>query len=224
MKAVFVAGAHTDVGKTFVACGLVRAARAAGLGVEALKPVASGFDPADWAQSDPGRLLQALGRPLSEDELERMTPWRFAAPLAPPMAAGLEGRDLPLAAIVDLCRTRLAETRADLFVIEGVGGLMSPLADDATGLGLMTALELPVVLVGGSYLGAISHSLTALEVLRARGQAVAAMVVSENAAPDAPDFAATVALTRGHAGPTPVLAAPRAGATDWAAEVLALLP
>lgn len=223
MRSVFVAGAHTDVGKTFVACGLIRAGRAAGLDVQALKPAASGFDPADWADSDPGRLLQALGRPLDDDELQRIAPWRFEAPLAPPMAARLEGRDLPLTPIVDVCRAALAESHADLFVVEGVGGLMSPLADAATGLDLMTALELPALLVGGGYLGAISHTLTALEVLRARGQAVVAVVLSQDAQPDAPDFAATVALTRAHAGPTPVLAAPRGGAMAWAADVLALL-
>jgi dethiobiotin synthetase len=161
-KRVFVAGAHTDVGKTFVACGLIRAARSAGLAVEAVKPVVSGFDPADWADSDPGRLLAALGRPLTVDALEAMAPWRFAAPLAPPMAARLEQRDLRLSAIADFCAARAAASRADLLVVEGVGGLMSPIAEGATGLQLMSALHYPVVLVGGSYLGSISHTLTAL--------------------------------------------------------------
>ena len=222
MRRIFVTGAHTDVGKTFVACGLIRQARAMGLSVEALKPVASGFDPDAWADSDPGRLLSALGASLDVDELHRMTPWRFAAPLAPPMAARLEGRELPLSAIAELCAKRLADSRADLFVIEGVGGVMSPLADDATGLDLMLALDLPVLLVGGSYLGGISHNLTALEVLRARGQAVAAVVLSQDAQADAPDFAATLALTAAHAGPTPVLPAPRSGSPDWAKAALAL--
>lgn len=220
---VFVAGSHTDIGKTFVACGLIRAARMAGLSTDALKPVASGFDPADWADSDPGRLLDALDRPRSDEELRRMTPWRFAAPLAPPMAARLEGQTLPLAPIAELCARRLAANRADLFVVEGVGGLMSPLADDGTGLDLMTALDLPVVLVGGGYLGAISHTLTALEVLRTRGQPVAAMVVSQDAQGDAPDFAETAALIAAHADGIPVLRAPRTGAADWAGEALALL-
>jgi dethiobiotin synthetase len=222
-RAVFVAGGHTDVGKTFVACALIREARAQGLAVEALKPVASGFDPADWGDSDPGRLLAALGCEATPDALDRITPWRFAAPLAPPMAARLEGRTLPPAPLADLCARRVAASAADLFVLEGVGGLMSPLADGATGLDLMTALGLPVLLVGGSYLGAMSHTLTALEVLRSRGQAVAALVVSQDAAPDAPDFAASVALIAAHAGPTPVLAAPRAGPPDWAREALARL-
>jgi dethiobiotin synthetase len=217
---LFIAGGHTDVGKTHVACALIRAARAAGLGVEALKPIASGFDPADWSASDPGRLLDALGLDPTPEALERITPWRFAAPLAPPMAARLEGRSLPLSAVADLCAARLAATRADLFVLEGVGGLMSPLTDDATGLDLMLQLDLPVVLVGGGYLGAISHTLTAIEVLRTRGQAIAAVVVSQDADPGAPDFAETAALVAAYAGEIPVIAAPRAGPTDWANALL----
>ena len=220
---VFVAGSHTDVGKTFVACGLIRAARAAGLSTDALKPIASGFDPADWADSDPGRLLDALDRPRSDEALRHMTPWRFAAPLAPPMAARREGLTLPLAPVIELCAARLAASQADLFVLEGVGGLMSPLAEAATGLDLMAALGLPVVLVGGGYLGAISHTLTALEVLRARGQAVAGVVVSQDPRGEAPDFAETAALIAAHAGATPVLRAPRSGPADWAGEALALL-
>ena len=220
---IFVAGSHTDIGKTFVACALARAARAAALSVEALKPIASGFDAADWADSDPGRLLAALGRPLAEAELDRITPWRFQAPLAPPTAAVLEGRPLPLQPVIDFCGDRLAESRANLFIVEGVGGLMSPIADDATGLDLMRDLGLPTVLVGGGYLGAISHTLTALEILRLQGVPVSAVVVSQDAQPDAPDFAATVGLIRAHAGSTPVLGAPRIEATGWARDLLSLV-
>lgn len=83
MTALFVAGAHTDIGKTHVACALLRAARARGLSVEALKPVVSGFDFADWAGSDPGRLIDAVGRDRSAAALDAMSPWIFTAPLAP---------------------------------------------------------------------------------------------------------------------------------------------
>ena len=66
-RTLFVAGAHTEIGKTFVAAALLRAARASGLIVEVLKPVVSGFDAADWAESDPGRLLAASGSPLTDE-------------------------------------------------------------------------------------------------------------------------------------------------------------
>jgi dethiobiotin synthetase len=222
MSAVFVAGSHTDVGKTHVACALLRAARAVGLSVAALKPVVSGYDAAAPQGSDPWRLLEAIGREPSQVALEAMSPWRYAAPLAPPMAARLEGERLQLDDLVQACRARLAGTTAELFVVEGVGGLMSPIAEGATGLDLMLALELPVLLVGGAYLGGISHTLTALEVLRSRGLAVAALVVSQSADPEAPDFAASVEMVAQFAGATPVLAASRSGPTPDAAMLAAL--
>ena len=85
IRSLFVAGAHTDVGKTYVSCALITAARGRGLMVEALKPLVSGFDAGDWSQSDPGRLLIALGRPHSQAALEAISPWRYVAPLAPPL-------------------------------------------------------------------------------------------------------------------------------------------
>jgi dethiobiotin synthetase len=95
-RVLFVAGAHTEIGKTHIACGLMRAARLRGWAADALKPVVSGFDEDDWTDSDPGRLLTTLARALTSQELDLISPWRFAAPLAPPMAAALERRSLTL--------------------------------------------------------------------------------------------------------------------------------
>ena len=223
LRAVFVAGAHTEIGKTHVACALLEAARAEGRSVEALKPVVSGFDPTDWAGSDPGRLLAALGRPLTPETLEAISPWRLAAPLAPPMAAKLEGWALPLAPIVAFCRQRIAASQADLVLVEGVGGLMSPIADGETGIDLMQGLGAPSILVGGAYLGGISHLLTALETLRCWGGPPRALVVSQDPGPDAPDFAETVECVRSFASPLPVIAAPRSEDRAWAKGLLELL-
>jgi dethiobiotin synthetase len=222
-RVIFVAGAHTEIGKTHVACGLLRAARDAGWSVDALKPVVSGFDERDWRDSDPGRLLAAMGRELTAPQLACLSPWRFAAPLAPPMAASIEGRDLPLAPVVEFCRRRIAESKARLIVAEGVGGLMSPIVERATSLDLLEALDAPCVLVGGAYLGALSHTLTALDVLRSRGRAPSAVLISEDAAPDAPDFAGTLALAAEHAGEVPVIAVPRADGHAWAVQALCAL-
>jgi dethiobiotin synthetase len=215
-RVLFVTGAHTEIGKTHVACGLLRAARDEGRSVDALKPVVSGFDEADWRDSDPGRLLSAMQRPLTLETLDAVSPWRFAAPLAPPMAAALEHRPLPLGPITDFCRRRIAAATADLLVVEGVGGLMSPLADGATSLDLFEALACWSVLVGGGYLGAVSHTLTALEVMRARGAPPSAVIVSQSGDPGAPDFMGTVALVSEHAGDTPVIPASRGEGYGWA--------
>lgn len=210
MRSLFVSGAHTDVGKTYVACALLRAARARGFSVDAVKPVVSGFSPEDWAESDPGRLLQALDRPLDCNNLDTISPLRFLAPLSPPMAARLEGRDLRLEDVQLICNEAMAESSADFLLIEGVGGVMSPIAEDGTGLDLMRGLQfVPTVLVGGSYLGAISHTLTAIETLRAKGLIIEAVVVSESDDPEAPDFIQTVESVAAFAGDVLVLAARR---------------
>ena len=194
MTAIFITGTGTDVGKTFVTAALIRHCRAAGCAVAAIKPVVSGFDPAAaTAASDPGVLCAALGRAASLEEIERISPWRFKAPLSPDLAAAREGRTLEFHALVDF--SRRAAAGAGLVFIEGVGGVMVPLDATRTVLDWMSALRCPVLLVGGSYLGTISHTLTALQVLARRNLDIAAVVVSESAAPGAPlaDTVATIA-------------------------------
>ena len=193
MTAIFITGTGTDVGKTFVTAALIRHCRAAGCEVGALKPVVSGFDPAAASASDPGVLRAALGRPPTLEEIERISPWRFKAPLSPDLAAARERRTLEFHALVDF--SRRAAAGAGLVFIEGVGGVMVPLDATRTVLDWMSALRCPVLLVAGSYLGTISHTLTALQVLARRNLDIAAVVVSESAAPGAPlaDTVATIA-------------------------------
>ncbi len=163
MSAIFVTATGTDVGKTFVAVSLIRHLRRQGHEVEAIKPVLSGFDPNEAAASDPGMLLDALGLPVTADEIERISPWRFRAPLSPDLAASMEGRRIDVADVVAFCQNAVA-VRRDVLLIEGVGGIMVPLDDQRTILDVMMALGLPLILVTGSYLGSISHTLTALEL------------------------------------------------------------
>ena len=213
MKTFFVAGTGTDLGKTHIGCALIEAARQRGLKVDAFKPVVSGFDPAAPEASDPARLAVALGRP---DAWAEVSPRRYRAPLAPTLAARLEGETLRMNDLVADCQTWLSSRDVDLALVEGAGGVMSPMTDDATNLDLMSALSLPILLVAGSYLGTASHLLTALEVLRARGLAVAAIVVSESL--DAPDLDQTVEMLRAFEHRTPIIVAPRAA---WNAGELA---
>jgi dethiobiotin synthetase len=212
MKTVFVAGAGTDVGKTYVACALIRALRRQGRAIDALKPAASGFDPDRLGESDPGRLLEALGRAPTAEALDAICPLRFEAALAPPSAARREGRTLDFEAVLEPCRARLERADVDVLLIEGAGGVMSPIADRATNVDLIKALGVPVLLVGGSYLGAMTHSLTALEVLKARGCKSLALVVSES--PDGVDLDETVAELRPFTGEIPIIALQRSGEID----------
>jgi dethiobiotin synthetase len=172
IPALFIAGTGTDIGKTFVACGLLRARRGT---VRALKPVASGFDPDRAWESDAGRLLAALGESPTPAAIARISPWRFAAPLSPDQAAAREGRAIDFDALLSFCRGELA---AGPLLVEGVGGVMVPLTASATTLDWMEQLGWPVLLVAGAYLGTLSHTLTALDALGRRGLRVAALVVN----------------------------------------------
>lgn len=178
MNALFVTATGTDIGKTFVAAGLIRALIRAGRTVDAVKPVISGFSMEALAASDTGALLAAMGRDLNAQEAERISPWRFAAPLSPDMAAEAEGKAIDFAAVLQDSRTRIA-ANPDVLLIEGVGGIMVPLDDRHTVLDWMEALALPVLLVAGSYLGTVSHTLSAVDVLLRRGLKIAALMISE---------------------------------------------
>jgi dethiobiotin synthetase len=178
MTALFVTATGTDIGKTFVTAGLIRALRRAGRTVDAAKPVISGFTMEGLGASDTGVLLSAMGRDLNPQEAERISPWRFTAPLSPDMAAEAEGKIIDFDALIADSRGRIVGHQ-DILLIEGVGGVMVPLDETHTVLNWMEALGLPVLLVAGSYLGTISHTLSALDVLTGRGLRVAALVVSE---------------------------------------------
>jgi dethiobiotin synthetase len=178
--------------------------------VSALKPVVSGFG--DPCASDTGLLLAALGEPAADDAVARLSPWRFAAPLSPDMAAAREGRAIDFDALVRFCRRGIAECDGTLF-IEGVGGIMVPLDGTHTVLDLAAALGLPLILVTGSYLGTLSHSLTALRV--AAGLRIAAIVVNETPGSTVA-MDDTVATLRRFAPGIPVVALAR-GDDDFAA-------
>jgi len=207
MTAIFITATGTGIGKTFVAAGLIRHLRTAGCVVDALKPVATGFDPAAAGASDSGVLLSALNRPVIPAEIERISPWRYAAALSPDMAAHREDRLIDFDALLEFSRQAVA-ARGGTLLIEGIGGVMVPLDDWHTVLDWMAALHIPVVLVAGSYLGSLSHTLTSLDALKRRELSVKALVVNET--PSSPVPLADTMETLSHfAAAIPLLTLPR---------------
>ncbi|MDE0333379.1 MAG: dethiobiotin synthase [Defluviicoccus sp.] len=192
-RAFFVTAAGTEIGKTLVTAALVHQLREAGRAVRALKPIISGLDEAPLAESDSAQLLDAMGRPVDETEVAGISPWRFGAPLSPHMAAAAEGREIDLSALLGFCRSEMEASAAagEFLLIEGVGGVMVPITTRETVLDWISALGLPAVLVGGSYLGALSHTLTAARTLNAEDVEIAAIAISESAQ-DSVGLAATV--------------------------------
>ena len=138
--------------------------------------------------------------------IDAITPWRFAAPLSPDMAAAREGRKLDMTEIAVFCRD--ADTPNTTLLIEGIGGVMVPLAGRQTVRDLIADIGCPALLVAGSYLGTLSHTLTAVEALAARSVPLGGIVVSESPESPAP-LAETVATLQRLTAPVPVVGLPR---------------
>jgi dethiobiotin synthetase len=181
MKRCFITASGTEIGKTFVTSLLIRQLRAKGKTVRALKPLITGYTDETAPESDTRYLLDALGLPITTENISSVSPWRFEAPLSPNMAAGRERRQIDLKEVVAFCNAA-RNGMEDYLLIEGVGGVMVPLNDIYTVRDWMMFLQLPALLVTGSYLGSISHTLTALEALQSKGIPVVGIVVSESPA------------------------------------------
>ena len=171
---LFVTGTDTDVGKTAAAVAIVRRLVQDGLRVGVYKPVASGVPPGGIAGSDAARLWEAAGRPLS---IETVCPQMFAAAISPPLSGRAEGRRVD----ERLLRTGFEAWReaSDIVIVEGAGGLFSPLGDTSLNVDLAHDLGLPLVVVDAARLGAIGRTLAVAEAAAARGLRLAAVVLSQ---------------------------------------------
>lgn len=199
-RAYFITATGTDLGKTWLTAGVAGVCRARGIAVRALKPVMSGYDPARHSESDAAKVGPG-------ETADSISPWRFAAPLSPDLAAAREGRVIDFDALVGWCREQIT-ANSGLLLVEGIGGALVPLDRTHTVREWIAALEIPVVLVAGTYLGALSHTLATLAALRAVGIEPAALVVNES--PDSPvGLSATLASLAHHTGDVPLLAIKR---------------
>ncbi len=175
MSGYFVTGTDTGVGKTTVAAAILVAARQRGLRVAALKPAESGC-----AEDEKHRLVPADATLLRaaaggwQDPAD-VCPFRLRTPVAPGVAATAEGVTIDLAAIERAVERARA---ADLFLVEGAGGLLVPLTEAMTMADLAAHLGLPLLVVARDALGTINHTALTVEVARTRGLTVAGIVLS----------------------------------------------
>ena len=156
---LFIIGTDTGVGKTYVAGLIANALVAAGHRAGVYKPVASGCrrDGGQLVSDDALDLWNAAGQP---GDLAAVCPQRFEAPLAPHLAARAEGKEID----VELLRTGLEYwcDRSDIVLVEGVGGLMSPLSDQQYNADLAYELHYPLLVVAPNILGVINQTLQTL--------------------------------------------------------------
>jgi len=174
---LMILGTDTEVGKTYVACRILEELVRQKIAVGAYKPVASGG--LSIEQGDAFRLWQASG---CNRTLEQVNPQFFFAPLAPPMAAELEGRHVNDARMFDGAIDW--ESHCEFLVVEGAGGLMSPLSWSTTNASLAQSLGLPIVLVSANRLGVVNQVITTLIAAQSLGLRVVCVVLTDVAAID----------------------------------------
>lgn len=170
---LFVTGTDTGVGKTMVACALLRALADRGLRVAGMKPVAAGREP-DGTFHDVEGLVAAANIAAPR---EWVNPYAFDLPIAPHIAAARAGVRIELPRI--LAAWRELSGLADAVVVEGVGGFRVPLNESEDAADLAAALALPAVLVVGLRLGCLNHALLTAQAVRAAGVALAGWVANE---------------------------------------------
>jgi dethiobiotin synthetase len=177
MRGLFVTGTDTGVGKSVLSAALIAAMRAGGEPVRAHKPVVTGLeephDDADAMSWPADHELLAMVAGMAPEEV---SPIRFGPAVSPHLAAQLAGRPIDARALP--AAARAAAGPSQILVVEGVGGLLVPLADDYTVRDLALELRLPLVIAARAGLGTINHTLLTLQAARAVGLHVCAVVLT----------------------------------------------
>ena len=153
-QTIFITGTDTGAGKTVLTALVTQFLRKSGVNAVALKPICSG------GRDDARALRIAMDGALSLDEINL---WHFRAPVAPLLAARRERKIVRLAGV--LAHIRSMQKRFDVLLIEGAGGLLSPLGEDFNSRDLIEALGAAPVVVAPNRLGAVNHILLTLEAL-----------------------------------------------------------
>lgn len=162
-QSYFITGTDTDIGKTYIACKLIKQYIAQGYKVVGMKPIAAGCDliNGQWINEDVKLLSEASN---VNAPLDLINPYAFKAPIAPHIAAAQAGVRIEMSVIKHAFEalTKLA----DVVIVEGAGGLLVPIDDETTIVDLIKYLDIPAILVVGMRLGCINHTLLSYQVLR----------------------------------------------------------
>lgn len=167
-----ILGTDTEVGKTFQGVQLARHLAANKVNVGVYKPVASGTEPPGC--SDAELLLEASGCNVP---LSVVCPQQFSAALAPPVAAELENRKVDETLLV--AGAEALQSHCEYLIVEGAGGVLSPVSESMTALDLAVKLGFPVALVAANRLGMINHTLMSLDVISRSGLSLEGVVVGD---------------------------------------------
>lgn len=179
MQKIFITSTGTNIGKSIFLNSLIRKLKNLDGGIKSLKPVISGFD-FDEIPNDISRICESQEIEYNLKNINEISLYKFANPLSPDQAANLEGIAIDFQKLREFCNSNIND---DFLLIEGVGGHQVPLTDEHTIMDLIKAINPDFnILIAGSYLGSLSHTISAIKNFQAEGVDVNLLVVTENLA------------------------------------------
>ncbi len=181
-SSIFITATGTGLGKTFLSSMLAKKMIENGDNIKAIKPVATGFNYGKIEHSDSGILLSSLNKPVNIEEIKKITPWIYKNPVSPAQASIKENKFVDFKELLKWCENEinLCKRNDSYLLVEGIGGIMVPLNTKNTVFELLKKLKIPVILMTGSYLGSISHTLTAYRSLKSISSRILSIVVNES--------------------------------------------
>jgi dethiobiotin synthetase len=172
MNGFFITGTDTDVGKTMITSGIAAVLKEKQVDIGVYKPLLSGIS-REHPESDTSLLKEGSQSPLTYEEI---TPFEFKEPLAPYVAAKLEGRSIYLKDV--LTHWDRIKEKHSYFLVEGAGGIAVPLGPDFLVSDLIIALELPTIIVTRPNLGTINHTFLTVKYAQSVGIKVAGIIIN----------------------------------------------
>ncbi|WP_029936195.1 dethiobiotin synthase [Thiomicrospira pelophila] len=171
----FITGTDTEIGKSHIACCIAMGLIQQGHTVAPRKPIASGCikqPDGSLLSVDAYRLQQAS---QTHDSLQTICPYQFEAPISPARAIRQANQTIGLEDLKQTCQAPASQ----FLLVEGAGGFLSPLCDNALNADLAAQLQLPIILVVGNRLGCINHALLTVEAIQQRGLKLAAILLND---------------------------------------------
>jgi dethiobiotin synthetase len=178
-QCTFITATGTDIGKTYYLCKLLKKIRDY-RSINIVKPIASGINLTRLLESDTGKILQVMDKEVTLENFKAITPWYFKEPLSPHLASKASGNEIDFNSLKEFCMNLITDGET---IIEGVGGIMTPITYQYTNLDLIRSLPCSVILLTGNYLGAISHAFSAIEVLLIHKVSIDKVIINESLLP-----------------------------------------
>ncbi len=172
----FITGSDTGVGKTYIACELIRQLCGLDVKLETRKPVESGCSTGESGGLIPVDALELQAANNNLETINRIAPYRFKAALAPPRAAALEDCHLQLVDLYNACSLDNSNHR---LIVEGAGGFYSPLAENGLNADLASLLQLAVIVVINDRIGAVNQALMTIQAVESRHLDIAAIIMNQ---------------------------------------------